>query len=41
MKFSDCKGVFIWEYISSPPDKNDPSKWSKTIKDITSDFILV
>lgn len=41
MKYSKCKGVFIWEYINSPPDKNDPSKWCKSIKNIDTDFILI
>ena len=41
MKFEECKGVFIWEYINSPPDKNDASKWCKSIKNIDTEFILI
>ena len=33
-KYSDMKGVFTWEYINAPPDKNDPSQWCKIIKNI-------
>ena len=32
--YPDMKGVFIWEYINSPPDKNDPSQWCKMLKGI-------
>ena len=41
MKYEKCKGVFIWEYINSPPDKSDSSKWCKSIKNIDTDFILI
>jgi len=32
--YPDMKGVFIWEYINSPPDQNDPSQWCKKMKGI-------
>jgi len=32
--YPDIKGVFIWEYINSPPDQNDPSQWCKMLKGI-------
>ena len=32
--YPKMKGVFIWEYINSPPDKNDPSQWCKMLKGI-------
>lgn len=41
IKFQKCKGAFIWEYINSPPDKNNPSKWCSSIKNIDNDFILI
>ena len=31
-KYPDFSGVFDWEYINAPPDKNDPSQWSRLIK---------
>jgi hypothetical protein len=31
-KYPDMAGVFVWEYIQAPPDKNDPSQWCKIIK---------
>jgi len=33
-KYPKMKGVFTWEYINSPPDKNDPSQWCKMLKGI-------
>ena len=33
-KYPDMKGVFVWEYIQAPPDKNDPSQWCKIIKGV-------
>ena len=33
-KYPDMAGVFVWEYIQSPPDKNDPSQWAKMMKAI-------
>ena len=33
-KYPDMAGVFVWEYIDSPPDKNDPSQWAKCMKAI-------
>ena len=28
----------IWEYITSPPDKNDPSQWCASMKKISIDI---
>ena len=25
-------GVYDWEYLNAPPDKNDPSQWAKLMK---------
>ena len=33
-KYPNMAGVFIWEYIQSPPDKSDPSQWCKIMKAI-------
>ena len=33
-KYPDFSGVFDWEYLNAPPDKNDPSQWSRLIKQI-------
>jgi len=33
-KYNNFGGVFIWEYFNAPPDKNDPSVWSKKIKQL-------
>ena len=33
-KYNDMKGVFVWEYIQAPPDKNYPSQWCKIIKGV-------
>jgi hypothetical protein len=33
-KYHDFSGVFDWEYLNAPPDKNDPSQWSRLIKQI-------
>ena len=33
-KYPDMTGVFVWEYIQSPPDKNDPSQWAKIMKTV-------
>ena len=33
-KYPDMAGVFVWEYIQAPPDKNDPSQWCKMMKPI-------
>ena len=31
-KYSNFAGVFDWEYLNAPPDKNDPSQWAKLLK---------
>ena len=31
-KYPNFSGVFDWEYLNAPPDKNDPSQWSKYMK---------
>jgi hypothetical protein len=28
-------GVYDWEYLNAPPDKNDPSKWATFMKQVT------
>jgi chitinase len=33
-KYPDMVGVDNWEYLDSPPDKNDPSEWAKEMKKI-------
>ena len=37
-KYPKMNGVMIWEYITSPPDKNDPSQWCASIKKISNDI---
>ena len=37
-EYPNMAGVFDWEYINAPPDKNDPSQWAKQIKDIHYDL---
>lgn len=32
--YNNMKGVFVWEYIQAPPDKNDPSQWIKYMREI-------
>lgn len=34
-KYENFAGVFQWEYINSPPEPNNPSKWSIIMKNIT------
>ena len=33
-KYPNFPGVFDWEYLNAPPDKNDPSEWSRCMKQI-------
>ena len=37
-KYPKMGGVFDWEYLDSPPDKNDPSQWCKLMNDIEGDI---
>ena len=30
--YPEMCGVFVWEYIDSPPDMNDPSQWCRMMK---------
>ena len=34
-EYSTMAGVFVWEYIDSPPDENDPSQWCHLMTDLT------
>ena len=38
--YPDMAGIDIWEYFESPPDKNDPSKWAKQVKEILTIYRL-
>jgi len=31
-EYPTMAGVFDWEYLDAPPDKNDPSKWATLMK---------
>ena len=31
-KYPKMLGVYDWEYLNAPPDKNDPSQWAKLMK---------
>jgi len=31
-KYPACGGVFDWEYLNAPPNKEDPSEWAKIMK---------
>lgn len=31
-RYPEMAGVFVWEYIDSPPDENDPSQWCYQMK---------
>ena len=31
-KYPDFSGVFDWEYLNAPPNKTDPSDWTRLIK---------
>ena len=33
-KYPKFSGVFDWEYLNAPPDKKDPSEWSRCMKQI-------
>ena len=33
-KYPKMLGVYDWEYLNAPPDKNDPSQWAKLMKQI-------
>ena len=33
-KYPKFSGVFDWEYLNAPPDKNDPSEWARLMKQI-------
>jgi alkaline phosphatase D len=33
-KYPDFSGVFDWEYLNAPPNKTDPSQWSRLMKQI-------
>ena len=30
--YEDVCGFYDWEYLNAPPDKDDPTQWSKLIK---------
>ena len=36
-KYPKMNGTMIWEYNTSPPDKNDPSQWCSSIKKTSID----
>ena len=36
--YPKMKGVYDWEYLNAPPDKNDPSQWAKLIKQNITNF---
>ena len=31
-KYPNLSGVFDWEYLNAPPNKNDPSEWARCMK---------
>ena len=31
-KYPSMAGVYDWEYLNAPPDKNDPSQWAHKMK---------
>ena len=31
-EYPSMGGVFVWEYIDSPPDEKDPSQWCKLMR---------
>ncbi len=31
-KYPNFSGVFDWEYLNAPPNKNDPSEWARCMK---------
>lgn len=31
-KYPDFSGVYDWEYLNAPPDKEDPSEWARLMK---------
>ena len=33
-EYPDYGGVYDWEYLNAPPNKNDPSQWAKLMKQI-------
>ena len=33
-KYPTFNGIFDWEYLNAPPDKDDPSQWARMIKNI-------
>ena len=33
-KYPKFGGVYDWEYLNAPPDKNDPSQWAYLIKSL-------
>ena len=37
-KYPNSGGVFDWEYLNAPPNKNDPSDWCRLIKQIDMIF---
>ena len=32
--YPDVGGVYDWEYLNAPPDKNDPSEWARIMSKI-------
>ena len=33
-KYPKISGVYDWEYLDAPPNKNDPSQWAKLMKNL-------
>jgi hypothetical protein len=33
-KYPDFAGVYDWEYLNAPPDKDDPSQWARLMKNL-------
>ena len=33
-KYPNFSGVYDWEYLNAPPDNDDPSQWSKLMKNL-------
>jgi len=32
--YQDIRGVYDWEYLDAPPNKNDPSEWAKLMSNL-------
>ena len=40
-KYPKFSGVFDWEYLNAPPNKEDPSEWVRLMNNCLKKFYLI